>query len=113
MTSFITATDARLRSENTTLIREEIAIIELAILSAISDNEFTVNIKHNTTIEINGTTITGSPMTLDDSTGGDYYSVWQGLTTNAVLKAQMDEVISYFEGLKYSITLLVYHFFIS
>ena len=104
MAIFLTATNARLLSENQSLITGQISIIELAILSAISSNHFTAQIKHNTTVSINGTTITGSPMTNDDSTAASFFNVWQGNTVDIVKKAQMDEVISYFTGLSYDIS---------
>lgn len=104
MAIFLTATNARLLSENQSLITGQIAIIELSILSAISSNQFTSQIKHNTTVSINGTTITGSPMTNDDSTAASFYNVWQGNIVDAVKKSQMDEVISYFTGLNYEIS---------
>jgi GTP:adenosylcobinamide-phosphate guanylyltransferase len=104
MAIFIDASEARFRAENDSLITSQISIMEMAILAAIASNQFTVNVTHNSTVSINGTTITGSPMTMDTATGLAYWNVWQDNTTDNVKKAQMDAVINYFEDLKYSIT---------
>jgi hypothetical protein len=106
MAIFPNATDARLRAENDALINSQVTIIELAILNAIANNQFSATVTHSSTVSINGTTITGSPMTTDNATGLAYWNVWQGNTTDNVKKAQMDAAIGYFEGLKYSITRL-------
>lgn len=106
MAIFPTATEARDRADNDSLINSQIEIIKLSILNAIASNLFTTTVTHNSTVSINGTTITGSPMTMDSATGLAYWNVWQGNTADEVKKAQMDAVISYFEGLKYSITRL-------
>ena len=45
-------------------------------------------------------------MTMDNATGLAYWNVWQGNTTDNVKQAQMDAVINYFTGLKYSIVRL-------
>lgn len=106
MAIFPTASEARDRADNDSVINSQIEIIKLAILNAIAANTFTTSVTHNSTVTINGTTITGSPMTMDNATGLAYWNVWQGNTTDDVKKAQMDAVIGYFEGLKYSITRL-------
>jgi hypothetical protein len=106
MAIFPAASDARLRAENDSLINSQVVIMELAILNAIANNQFSVNITNSSTVSINGTTITGSPMTMDNATGLAYWNVWQGNTTDNVKKAQMDAVINYFTGLKYSIVRL-------
>jgi formylmethanofuran dehydrogenase subunit B len=106
MAIFPTASEARDRADNDSIINSQVEIIKLAILNAIASYTFTTNVTHTSTVSINGTTITGSPMTMDNATGLAYWNVWQGNTTDSVKKAQMDAVISYFEGLKYSITRL-------
>lgn len=106
MAIFPTASEARDRADNDSVINGQIEIIKLSILNAIASYTFTTNVTHTSTVSINGTTITGSPMTMDNATGLAYWNVWQGNVTDSVKKAQMDAVISYFEGLKYSITRL-------
>ena len=57
----------------------------------------------SSTVTIQGTTITGSPMTDNDTDGQNYYKVYQGTTTDAVKTEQMAEVIAHFENKGYTI----------
>jgi len=104
MTSFPSATSSRAQAQNDSTIRQEIAIIELTILNAIANHSMQAIVNHESSVMINGYTITSSLMTSNTTTGEDYYNVWQESVTDAVKEAQMDEVISYFTSLGYGIT---------
>lgn len=106
MATFPTATEARTSSVWTRVVNQEIAIIELAILDAIDNDVLTVTIDHTTEVVIGGQTITGSIMANNNDISAAYYSVWQGITEDTAALEQMLAVISYFEGLGYSITRL-------
>jgi hypothetical protein len=85
-------------------ITQEIFIISLAIIAAADAKDLSTTVQHDTTVTVNGTTITGSPMTNQDATGLTYYNVFADVTTDAKLTEQMDTVIKYFEKYSYAIT---------
>jgi len=85
-------------------IIQEILIISLAITEAATNFDLSTTVQYDTTVDINGTTITGSPMTNQDATGLTYYNVFADVTTDAKLTEQMDTVIKYFEKYDYAIT---------
>ena len=103
MARFPKATTAREQAQGTSTVVQQIAIMEMAIAAAIVNGEFDVSITNTSTVTIQGTTITGSPMTDNDADGLNYYKAWQGTTTDAVKTEQMKEVINHFEGLGYTI----------
>jgi len=86
------------------VITQEIFIIALAIIAAADAGELTTTVKFDSTVTINGTIITGSPMTNNDTAGQTYYSVYSGNTTDAKSTEQMDTVIKYFEKYDYAIS---------
>ena len=63
MAYFPTATLARDRGQDNSLIAQEISILELRVLAAIAANALTTTSTDTTTVTIAGTTVTGSPMT--------------------------------------------------
>lgn len=90
---FPNAKDARNFSRSYITIHNEIRDIETIILSRIESGSFSASVDttHMTAYSV----------------GGDaeqYWKVWQGIITNDVLKEQMELVISYFNGLGYSIS---------
>ena len=93
MAYFPTATLARERGQNNSLIAQEISILELRVLTAIAANALTITSTDTTTVSINSTTITGSPMTNNDAVGESFYKVWKGTTTSTLQTEQMSEVI--------------------
>ena len=103
MAYFPTATLARDRGQNNSLIAQEISILELRVLAAIAANALTTTSTDTTTVTIAGTTITGSPMTKNDATGEAFYSVWKGTTTSTIKTEQMSEVMTHFTSKKYTI----------
>lgn len=103
MARFPKATTAREQAQGTSTVVQQIAIMEMAIAAAIVNGEFDVSITNISTVTIQGTTITGSPMTDNDADGLNYYKAWQGTITDAVKTEQMKEVINHFEGLGYTI----------
>jgi hypothetical protein len=102
----ITAAQARQQGKNSDVITQEIAIISIRILDAVSLNQFATTVSASTSVEFNGTVVTGSIMTNADSIGESYYNVWQGTVTDSVKLAQMTEVIAYFSNQGYNITRL-------
>ena len=99
-----TGAQARERAQNKYVIAQQIAIMEVAKLNAIASNALTPSITNASTVTIQGTTITGSPMTDNDTDGLNYYKAWQGTITDAVKTEQMNEVIAHFEGKGYTIS---------
>ena len=103
MAYFPTATLARERGQNNSLIAQEISILEMRVLAAITANALTITSTDVTTVSINSTTITGSPMTNNDATGESYYKVWKGTTVSTLQTEQMSEVMTHFTSKKYTI----------
>jgi hypothetical protein len=103
MAYFPTASYARDRGQDNNLIAQEITILELRVLSAIANNALSTTSSDTTTVTINGTVITGSPMTNDDATGEAFYSVWKGNTESTLKSEQMREVMTHFSSKKYTI----------
>lgn len=103
MAVFPTGAQARERAQGNNTLVQQIAIMEVAVLDAITAGTFAATISNTSTVTIQGTTITGSPMTDNDTDGQNYYKAWQGTITDAVKTEQMNEVINHFEGLGYTI----------
>ena len=103
MAYFPTATLARERGQDNSLIAQEISILELRVLTAIAANALTITSTDTTTVTVNSTTITGSPMTNNNTVGESFYSVWKGTTTSTLQTEQMSEVMTHFTSKKYTI----------
>ena len=84
MAYFPTGAQARERSQGNNILAQQIAIMEVAVLNAIAASAFEATISNSTTVSIQGTTITGSPMTDNDTDGLNYYKAWQGTITDDV-----------------------------
>jgi len=94
MTYSFNSTEARSVARNSLVIFREInAIMEQIITDA-------GNGLYETTVD-DDTTMTDSTPTDADSLA--YFSVWQGITTDRAKTDQMNQVISHFESLGYSI----------
>lgn len=110
MANFPTAAQARERGQGNRVITEEIAILELAIIDAVSNGNLTVDYGGSlsdssaSTISVHGSTLTASPMTTDDSDGQAYYNTWKETVTDAAKTEQMKEVIDHFEANGYTIS---------
>jgi len=110
MAFFPTAAQARERGQGNRVILEEIFLLDLAVTDAIASGALTVDFggalsdSSQSTITVNGATITASPMTAENATGQSYYNVWKGSVTSAAKTEQMREVIAYFEGKGYTIS---------
>jgi S-adenosylmethionine synthetase len=100
---FLSATQARQQGQNNDVITQEIAIISLRIVDAIAANQLSTTVNAETTVIVNGITVTGSIMTNADETGESYYRVWQGAVTDSVKLTQMSKVIEYFAARGYNI----------
>ena len=103
MAVFPTGAQARERAQGNNTLVQQIAIMEVEVLDAIAASAFTATISNTSSVTIQGTTITGSPMTDNDTDGQNYYKVYQGTTTDAVKTEQMAEVIAHFENKGYTI----------
>lgn len=82
----LTASEARAKSQNDSVIFNEIRDIEDAVLTAVSAGSYEAT--------VTGTTMTGSMA---------YYNVWQGTVDDRAKFIQMGQVITYFTDLGYSI----------
>ena len=80
-----------------TTVETEIALLNLNILSATETT--TVTVRGNTSTEVNGVTVTGTPMTVSNV----YYPVWQNTVSNNFISGEMQKVIDYFTKLGYTI----------
>ena len=103
MAVFPTGAQARERAQGNNTLVQQIAIMEVAVLDAIASGVFTVIVDDTSTVTIQGTTITGSPMTDNDTDGLNYYKAFQGTITDNVKTEQMNEVIAHFENKGYTI----------
>ena len=104
MAYFPTGAQARERAQNNNVLAQQISIMEIAVLNAIANSAFAATISDTTTVTIQGTTITGSPMTDNDTDGQNYYKAYQGTITDTVKTEQMNEVVAHFQGRGYTIT---------
>ena len=103
MAVFPTGAQARERAQGNNTLVKQISIMEIAVLDAIASGTFTASITDSSTVTIQGTTITGSPMTDNDTDGQNYYKAYQGTITDTVKTEQMNEVIAHFENKGYTI----------
>jgi len=78
-------------------VETEIALLNLSILSTNSINN--VSVKMDTEIDVNGVTVTGTPMTVSTT----YFQAWQSITANSFAIGEMQKVIDYFTKLGYTI----------
>jgi S-adenosylmethionine synthetase len=100
---FLSANQAREQGRDNSVITQEIAIISLRIVDAIAANQLATMVSAETTVVVNGVTVTGSIMTNANELGQDYYRVWQGAVTDTVKLTQMSKVIEYFAARRYNI----------
>lgn len=90
----LTATEARAKSQNDSVIFNEIRDIEDAILNSVADGLYDATVSETT-------------MTATDtdriSTARVYFNTWQGAVDDRAKFIQMSKVITYFTDLGYSI----------
>jgi len=105
MPSNISAANSRRISTtwNRTVI-EEISLIDVYIAASAADMNTSVSVGSTTQVTVNNTSVTGTGMTNDNSTGRRYYQVWQNLTEDPSREAEMAAVITHFTDLGYSIS---------
>jgi hypothetical protein len=94
----LTATEARAKSQNDSVIFNEIRDIEDAILTAVGSGLYDANVI-GTTMTATSTTGTPAPIVA----ARVYFNVWQGTADDRAKFIQMGQVISYFTDLGYSI----------
>ena len=103
MAVFPTGAQARERAQGNSTLVQQISIMEITVLNSIASGTFTATISDTSTVTINGATVTGSPMTDNDTDGQNYYKAYQGTSTDTVKTEQMNEVIAHFENKGYTI----------
>ncbi len=94
----LTATEARAKAQNDSVIFNEIRDIEDAILSAASAGDYDTTVSGTT---MTATATTGSPTPI--SIARVYFNVWQGSVDDRAKYVQMGKIITYFTDLGYSI----------
>jgi hypothetical protein len=90
----LTATQARAKSQNDSLVFNEIRDIEDAILTAIGNGLYQAT--------VSGTTMTAT-VTPGSLTAIVYFNTWQGTIDDRAKYLQMGQVLTYFTDLGYSI----------
>lgn len=95
-----TATNARIASIDSSTVETELALININIVSAVNNNQTSVQINGNTHTAFGANTVVGTPMTLD----ANYYSSWQTTTANNLAAGQMASVIENFQKLGYTVS---------
>lgn len=94
MAIFPTADDARLDSQNSLVIFDEVRAIEYAIIVASGLGQLEVILNDNTTM---------TNSTPSDVTSQSYFDVWKLTVIDRAKTNQMTKVIQYFEGQGYTI----------
>lgn len=101
MTHSLKAATAKTNSTYyTRAVAEEIALLELYIFVASDGGAVSATLSSTSTITINGTTITGSQMTVSTA----YYNAWKGDVVDFAKSAELAVVIKHFEDLGYVIS---------
>jgi hypothetical protein len=94
------ATSARNNFVNNSTVETEIGLLNLYILSAISNGLVSCTVHHTTTTLVYNQLVTGTAITSDN----DYYRVWQNTLTNNAYSYQMTQIIDYYHKLGYTIS---------
>lgn len=92
----LTATEARAKSQNDSVIFNEVRDIEDAILTSVNAGTYDAEIVGTTM-----TAITGTPEAV--ALAKVYYNTWQGTADDRAKFIQMSKVITYFTDLGFSI----------
>jgi hypothetical protein len=95
----LTAVDLRTQIQNDYIVETEIYLLNMSIFSIQLSGPTVVTLKKDTVTTVNGTNVTGSPMTSDAA----YYSVWQGTVVDNLKTIEMNKVIDYYKKLGYTI----------
>lgn len=93
----LAASDIKTQNINNTNVETEIALLNLNVIrNSTTANAVSVGMTANT--QVHSSYIIGTPM----SNSAAYYSAWQN-NDNALKVAEMNSVISYFQGLGFTI----------
>ena len=95
----LTAVDLRTQIQNDYIVETEIYLLNMSIFIVQLSGPTVVTLKRDDVTAVNGTNVTGSPMTTDPA----YYRVWQGTTIDNRLTIEMNKVIDYYKKLGYTI----------
>lgn len=104
MLPLLCADQLRNCSRGNDVITQEILILSLRAAAVACDQQFSVVSQHDTIVDVNGITITGSIMTNNDVVGHEYYAVNAGQTDDPVKMVQLETVVSYFQSYGYTLT---------
>jgi hypothetical protein len=96
----ISATSLRSQIQGDVTVETEIYLINMAILAGVASGLTSVVLNMDTETSINGSTVTGSPMT----TNGTYLSTWYGTIDSNWQVIEMNKVVDYFTKLGYTIS---------
>lgn len=94
----LTAAEARAKSQNDSVIFNEIRDIEDAILAAVAAGNYAATVTGTT---MTATSTVGSPAPI--TTARLYFNTWQGTIDDRSKFVQMGKVITYFTDLGYAI----------
>jgi hypothetical protein len=94
----LTAKEARAKSQNDSIIFNEIRDIEDAILTAVNAGDYEANVT-GTTMTATSTSGTPAPIVAARL----YFNTWQGTIDDRAKFVQMGKVITYFTDLGYTI----------
>lgn len=94
----LTATEARAKAQNDSVIFNEIRDIEDAILTAVTAGDYDTDVVGTT---MTATNPVGTPAPI--AAARVYFNVWQGSVDDRAKFIQMGQVITYFTDLGYSI----------
>jgi hypothetical protein len=101
--TMLSATNLITNLTSSIVVETEIFLINLSILNYVSQTPYegpnVVTVDQTTVVTVNGSEITGTPMTLNT----DYYGVWQGSLGNNYKISEMKAVIDYYTKLGYTI----------
>ena len=95
----LSVVDLKTQIQNDYYVETEIYLLNMSIFAVQFIGTTVVTLKRNDVTTVNGTNVTGSPMTTDAA----YYSVWQGITVDNRLTIEMNKVIDYYKKLGYTI----------
>ena len=97
----LTAVDIKTQIQNDYYVETEIYLLSVSIMlnASYGGTETVIILNKDSQILVNGTSVTGSPMTSDAA----YYSVWQGTVVDNLKTIEMNKVIDYYKKLGYTI----------
>ena len=96
----LSATDLRAQVQSNLTVETEIYLLYAGIILAKESGYSSAILNKDTETDVNGATVTGSPMTINSV----YYNVWQNLVIGNLQTLEMNKVVDYYKKLGYTIT---------